>query len=416
MTYTASGGLMEQHGSFTSWGQDESWCKSYGNDVPWNVQVLEFFGSEWCPDYEVAVDWGKYDYSLALDYTTDVNGNTVTSLAITFDNEPFTSYDVSSGRWSGGGESRSVTGERIDWVELVALDEAGNAIELPLMSDGTVWYSTEQSDPDHVRRVVDINTLAPDWSAVGIRVFFTIGQYVAAAPQHHWKDWAPPADLGLAGSGESSGANRQVFTWWLASDTLEGRYSLADYRSALNPTAGIDAAAESPIDLAVTPAEPAESQATSISLVSTSSGPARLGTPFVVDLVISGFDSRPLYGIEFDLVFNKAYFRLVSIQCGADFGGPAGCHVRPLDLAGVNTAGKITDAAVVRLGVPAGLSQGRVVRLIFMPVKLTSGAITLAMQNLTLADLESDLFTPDHVNNLSVAIANMQVYLPVTHR
>jgi len=52
---------------------------------------------------------------------------------------------------------------------------------------------------------------------------------------HHFKNWAPPADLGLQGSGAASGANQQVITWMLGANVSSMRYSLADYRSALHP-------------------------------------------------------------------------------------------------------------------------------------------------------------------------------------
>jgi len=119
--------------------------------------------------------------------------------------------------------------------------------------------------------------------------------------------------------------------------------------------------------------------------------------------------------VEFDLDFNPIYLRLVSIQASADFGGPGGSHWIPLDLVGVNGAGLITDEAVVRLGAPTGLSQGSMIRLVFLPLKKTTGT-TLDLKNVSLADLESDLFSPDHLTDLSVLITDAKVFMPFVVR
>ena len=149
LEHIASSGDLTTSSRITSWAQDERWCKSYDKDedLPLRVKILEKIGSEWCPQYQATVDWGAFDYDLGLNYTADGDDHTVTELMISFSNYEFISYNVSSGMWHGGGESRSVTAERIDWVELIAIDGDGNPQSVYAWRDDRVWYSSEQARP-----------------------------------------------------------------------------------------------------------------------------------------------------------------------------------------------------------------------------------------------------------------------------
>ena len=108
------------------------------------------------------------------------------------------------------------------------------------------------------------------------------------------------------------------------------------------------------------------------------------------------------------------------MQGGPDFGGPAGSWVRALDVAAANAAGKITSAAAVRLAAPAGLASGRAVRLVFMPIKMTPTATPTRLDlqsTITLADLDSDLFSPAHVTDqLTVVVDKAKMFLPAVKK
>ena len=421
LNYTATGGDLTTSSRITSWAQDERWCQSYGEDedLPLRVKILEKIGSEWCPQYQTTVDWGAFDYDLGLNYSAAGDAHTVTELLINFSNYEFISYNVNSGMWNAGGESRSVTAERIDWVELIAVDGDGNPQSVYAWRDDHVWYSSEQDDPSRTSLRLNINFLAPDWDLAAIRIFYTVGQYMESEG-HNFKDWAPPAELGLQGSGAASGANQQVITWWLGSNTSSMRYSLADYRSALYPPAGLaaPAAAHQPTQN-TQPYLPAVVGAVgTVAVTPVISGPARVGAPYAVDVTLTGFETRPVYALQFSLVFNTQYLRLVAVQNGADFGGPFGSCMLTLDVAADNSAGKITSAAAVRLAAPLGLAIGRVVRLVFLPIKITptSSSTTLDLQSVNLADLESDLFTAASVTDWPVVVEKAKVFLPLVKK
>jgi len=163
LSYTATGGDLTTSSRITSWAQDERWCKSYGadEDLPLRVKILEKIGSEWCPEYQTTVDWGAFDYDLGLNYTAAGDAHTVSELWIRFSNDEFTSYNVSSGMWNAGGKSRAVTAERIDWVELIAIDGDGNPQSIYAWRDDSAWYSSEQDNPSSAARRLTIDTLAP---------------------------------------------------------------------------------------------------------------------------------------------------------------------------------------------------------------------------------------------------------------
>ncbi len=312
-----------------------------------------------------------------------------------------------------------MTAERIDWVELIAVDDDGNPQSVYAWRDDSVWYSSVQADPSRTSLRLNINTLAPDWDLAAIRIFYTVGQYMESEG-HNFKNWAPPAELGLQGSGAASGANRQVITWWLGSNTSSMRYSLADYRSALYPPAGLAAQTASHLPAQNTqPYLPAVVSAVgTVAVTPVVSGPAHVGTPYAVDLTLTGFETRPVYALQYSLAFNTQYLRLVAVQIGADFGGPFGSWIRALDVAAANSAGKITSAAAVRLAAPLGLASGRVVRLVFLPIKITptSSSTTLDLQSVYLADLDSDLFSPSHVTDLPVVVEKAKVFLPMVKK
>jgi len=419
LTFSATGGDLSTSDSIISWKQDERWCKSYDDDedLPLRVKILQAIGSKWCPSFQTVVNWGAFEYELGLNYTEDELGKTVNALLIHFTNEEFISYDVSSGMWHSGGESIPVTAQRIDWVELIAIDGNGNPVGTYAWRDDAVRYSTTQDNPADVVWWLPIEELAPTWSTAAIRIYYTIGQY-DELEENFFKDWNPPADLGLAGSGAPSGANRQVITWMLSANNSSMRYSLADYRSALYPPDGLGI-----VNQQVEPTLGAEEQGSSeinvanaISVVAVIPGPARVGVPYAVDITLSSFESRPVYAMQFDMVFNTDYLQLVGIEKADDFAGPYGSWHRDLDLAAANSAEELHDMAVVRLAATSGLSNGGVLRLIFMPVKSTTTSTTLNIQNVDLADLNGQYFAASSVTDLSVVVEKAKLFLPLIFR
>ncbi len=419
LEYVDDGGDMSASGSITSWVQDERWCKAYGDDedLPLRTIILQKIGSKWCPSFQTVVNWGAFDYALGLNYHEDVSGNTVTELLINFTNQEFISYDVSSGRWHAGGETLAVTAQRIDWIELIALDSAGNPVGEYAWHDEAVRYSSAQTDPVNPTWRVPINALAPTWSQAYIRIYYTVGQY-DAMEENHFRDWNPPADLGLAGSGSPSGANRQVITWKLSNNTSSMRYSLADYQSAYN---NLDNTAMWGLQTAC-PAPGLDTYGIqafgTISLVPLSTNPAILGAPYYVDLVLSEFESRPVYALQFSLSFDETYLSFAGFQQAPEFGGPFGSWFRELNLQTINTEGKIANAAVVRLAAPAGLANGSAVRLVFVPVQETPEGKTtkIDLNGFDLADSNSNLFDPASSVDLYLKVQKPLIFLPAVLR
>lgn len=414
LVYIDTGGDLNTSGNIKSWVQDERWCKAYGEDedLPLRVRILQAIGSKWCPSFQTVVNWGAFDYELGLNFTEDVSGKTVSELLISFSNEEFISYDVSSGRWHSGGETYSVTAQRIDWVELIAIDSNGNPVGTYTWHDERVFYSSTQTDPVHPVWRLSLNTLAPTWSQAAIRIYYTIGQYDEMEEQN-FKDWNPPADLGLQGSGSPSGADRQVITWMLSSNTSSMRYSLADYRSALYPP---DAFSPSPLVLPQDAVSSVERAVGTLSVVAVTPGVARVGVPYAVDIVISGFETRPVYALQFDLDFNQTYLRLVDVQEMSDFAGLYGSWHRVMDLQAVNTAGILSKMAVVRLAAPTGLADGRVLHLVFMPVKNVSSTTLNLTGSIDFADIKGDLFDATSILDLSVTVDKALIFLPLVIR
>jgi hypothetical protein len=171
---------------------------------------------------------------------------------------------------------------------------------------------------------------------------------------------------------------------------------------------------------AVIPAPPATPAAVpTVALAAVQSGPARVGTPFVVDLTLTGFDARPVYALDFDVLFDQQYLRLIGIQSGTHFAAPPGSFTRTLDLAAANAAGKAANIAAVRLAAAEGLASGTVVRLVFMPLKMTPGSITtrLEMLSVHLADLDSDIFNASLTTDLvGVVIEKQKLFVPVARK
>lgn len=406
-------------GSITSWVQDERWCKAYGHDedLPLKTKILQKIGSKWCPSFQTVVNWGAFDYQLGLNFTEDNTGKTITELLIRFTNKDFMSYDVSGGGWHSGGESLSVTAQRIDWIELIAIDSNGNPVGTYVWHDSQTRYSSLQDDPVRPSWRFQINTLAPNWDQVAIRIFYTIGQY-DASKENKFKTWHPPADLGLVGSGSPSGADRQVITWMLKNNHSSMRYSLADYKSFLNQNTGT-----AEYILTTTDSHPMwqvnleENRAVgNLSIVPVNQGAPQIGKPYAVDITISGFETSPVYALQFDLDFDENYLQLTAIQTVPDFDGPYGSWHRHFELEDVNQAGKLIQAAVVRLAAPTGLTDGSVIRYVFMPVKVTPPDKTIQLKltgTIQLAGIESNLFSPESIQDVDVPVIPAMNYLPL---
>lgn len=416
LDYADDGGDLSTSGEIKSWVQDERWCKAYGEDedLPLRVRILQAIGSKWCPSYQTVVNWGAFDYELGLNYTEEVDGNLVTELLINFTNQEFISYNVSSGRWHSGGETLAVTAQRIDWVELIAMDSSGNPVGTYVWHDENVRYSSTHADPVNPTWRIPINTLSPKWTQAAIRVFYTVGQYDESEEQN-FRNWNPPADLGLAGSGSPSGADRQVITWMLISNNSSMRYSLADYRSAAGYLSlpGLPFVVTDQSEELVLEATSVINSLGNVAVTAVTSEPARVGTPYEVALSISGYEDQPVYAMEFDLAFNPAYLRLIDVTEAADFAGLNGSWHRDMNLDALNSAGKITASAVVRLAASSGLANGDVIRLMFLPIQVTPTTTKLDLSNIEFADLDSDKLVPESVTDLIVKVDKAQVFLPL---
>ncbi|MDW8098829.1 MAG: hypothetical protein RML36_04985, partial [Anaerolineae bacterium] len=123
-----------------------------------------------------------------------------------------------------------------------------------------------------------------------------------------------------------------------------------------------------------------------------------------------------VYGVEFDLRFNPAHLRVQKVEGAPDFRGPYGTWVvLTPTLSIVNASGRLTDTAVVRLGAPAGLTEGRLVRITFTPlVSVTNTALELS--DVWLADEHGRMYRPDSTLDASLHIVYAQVYLPLVLR
>jgi hypothetical protein len=144
--------------------------------------------------------------------------------------------------------------------------------------------------------------------------------------------------------------------------------------------------------------------------------PIRVGTPFPLDIVITGAAEQPVYAIEFDLTYAPVDLHLVSVQGSPAFLGPYGYWAITPSLAEANISRNLSDSAVVRLGAVNGISDGPVVRLYLVP-QVVTGESRLQISNVLLADSSGETYTADQVDGTEdISILPVQLFLPVLTR
>ena len=400
---------MHTDAEVTSWEQIERYNKldednmSIGELIVY--KVADFVNK--LESYEVDVWWGKYHYSLGLNYSESGATKTVESLGVDLANYSMYSYDVQGGSYHSGAEETNRTALRVDRVDLVLIDASNNVIGAPLWSDSTQWYA---SDPDGIPafEIYGIDTAVSDWSKAAVRIFVRVGKYTSSPDTHHWEVWHPPvAVASLSGSGSGAGADYQVLIWDLSGNSVEVLKSMAYYADVVGSLNTGNAALLQAV---------AEPQAVTVSLDFPQGTPARIGTPFPVDVVVSGATEQPIYALEFDLDFDPAYLQITSIQGAPDFQGPFGYWAVTPSLSAANSSGELHDAAVVRLGAASGISNGHVARIYFSPVAVTNET-GVEISNVLLADSEGETYTASQVDGVAeTEVAPTQVFLPLLLR
>ncbi len=393
-----------------SWKQVESFNK-LDEDEMWIGKLIlyKLFGLvNKFKKYEVTVEWGKYHYYLGLNYSESGGVKTIQGLNVDLANHELYSYEVRSGIYHRDGESLNRTALRVDRVDLVLVDGDNNVIGAPLWSDTTQWYA---SSPEGIPawNVYDIARQTPDWSQTAVRVFIRVGKYTPDPDTNHWAPWHPPvAVASLTGSGSGAGADYQVLIWRLSPNRVDVVKSLAYYADVVGGPGARAAAA-----IASGAATP---QAVVVGLDFPQGTPARLGSPFPVDVVLSGATDRPVYALEFDLTFDQNCLRIASVQGAPGFQGPFGYWVVAPGIPAANASGVLRDAAIVRLGANSGISAGRLARIHFTPLQVTDET-TLRISNVLLADWGGETYTADQVDTtIKTPVDRARVWLPLALR
>jgi len=395
-TKTAAG--LTTSSDVVSWEQKETWNKVNDDDLSVGLFVQSRIAKlkNHFKSYEVDVGWGMYHYSLGLNYSEAGSTKTVENLSVDLTNKALYSYDVSSGRYHAGAENVDRTALRVDRVDLVTIDSVGN-VQTTLWSDSQQWYAASPDETPTWRPYL-IETQTPDWSTTAVRIFLRVGQYTSSAATSHWSPWHPPVSVAsLAGSGSGAGADYQCIIWRLSGNDVEIIKSLAYYADVVSMYG---------VGMANPPREtmaPLAKASRVVSLTFPSAAPAHVGIPFAVDVTVGGMDERPVYGLEFDLDFNRNYLQVLDVMGAPDFEGPYGTWTVKGSLTAINAQGKITDTAIVRLGATDGIAEGAVARIIFLPLAPT-GKAHLDLHGVYLADQWGRTFTASATQDADLQI------------
>lgn len=418
LEWNVTAARLQKSGEVTSWEQEESWNKpDYGGSpIGWLLDkaVQEIQDELELYAYEVNVWWGKYRYALGLNYSEAGGVKTVEGLGVTLNNGSLYSYNVQGGGNEAGMSDIDRTNLRVDYVDLVEVDSVGNVTGGPYWSNRTTWYANKP-DGSATSRTYTIGATPASWSSAAIRLCLRVGKYDPSRPEtSYWAPWHPPvAVASLNGSGSAAGADYQCLLWRLSANEVEVIKSAPYYASAVN-VGGLGMQVDSPAVVEAAAVAPQASVV--VSLTFPVAPPAYVGAPFAVDLSLSGATAKPVYGVEFDLRFNPAHLRVQSVRAAPDFPGPYGAWVvLTPTLSVINASGRLTDTAVVRLGAPAGLTDGRLARITFTPLVSVTNT-TLDLSDVWLADEHGTMYRADSTLDASLRIVNARVYLPLVVR
>jgi len=408
---------LQTSGEVVSWHQEESWNRPDYDGSPiawlWEQAVQEIQEELGLYSYGVDVWWGKYRYALGLNYSEAGGVKTVEGLGVQLNNGPLYSYNVQGSGYEAGMSDIDRTNLRVDRVDLVTVDSAGNVTGGPYWANTTQWFAN-QPDGSATVRSYSVDATPANWSNAAIRIFLRVGKYDPARPEtSYWAPWMPPVPVAsLNGSGAVSGADYQCILWRLGSNQVEVIQSAPYYASAVS-VGGLGLGGE---PAAVEAVGVAPQASVIVSLTFPVAPPAYVGTPFAVDVSVSGATAKPVYGVEFDLRFNPSHLRVQSVQGAPDFLGPYGAWaVLTPTLSVVNASGRLTDTAVVRLAAPAGLTEGRLARITFTPLVSVTNT-TLDLSGVYLSDEHGHVYSPDSTRGASLRIVNARVYLPLVLR
>ncbi|MGC9346989.1 MAG: hypothetical protein ACP5JG_02520, partial [Anaerolineae bacterium] len=299
------------------------------------------------------------------------------------------------------------TAERVDRIEVVERDSAGNVVKSTVIDDQPRYSGgTEGSDNAWTFEASGVGEIE-DWENAEIRIYLRVGRYdVSPDPwDDHWEPWHPMVVAeSFGGVGSAVGADLQVIVWNLSANEVEVEPAVVDYPMMASTSAtGMSASEKPTADVQPAP-EVASSPQVSVTLPSAE--PAQVGEPYTVALRLGGAGNRPIYGVHFDLEYNYHSsdldrLFLLEIVGAPDLAVPDGTYQVHNPLAGFNSISEITDTAVVRLGGDQGLASGDMVQIIFLP--LTPDADTfydndLYLKGVRVADAEGRQFSPDYRN------------------
>jgi len=417
LEWNVTSARLQQSGEVVSWHQEESWNRPDYDGSPiawlWEQAVQEIQEELELYSYGVDVWWGKYRYALGLNYSEAGGVKTVEGLGVRLNNGPLYSYNVQGSGYEAGMSDIDRTNLRVDRVDLVEVDGAGNVTGGPYWASTAQWYAN-QPDGSATVRSYTVDATPANWSNAAIRIFLRVGKYDPSRPDTaYWAPWYPPVPVAsLNGSGSAAGADYQCILWRLGSNSVEVIQSAPYYASAVS-VGGLGLEGE---PAAVEAAGVAPQASVIVSLTFPVAPPAYVGTPFAVDVSVSGATAKPVYGVEFDLRFNPSHLRVRSVQGAPDFLGPYGAWVvLTPTLSVINASGRLTDTAVVRLAAPAGLTEGRLVRITFTPLVSVTNT-TLDLSGVYLSDEHGHVYYPDSTRDASLRIVNARVYLPLVLR
>ncbi|MBN2149128.1 MAG: hypothetical protein JW726_17210 [Anaerolineales bacterium] len=409
--WTVTTADLQTNADVTSWEQVERYNKLDEDNL--NVGQLILYkvadAVNKLENYEVDVWWGEYHYALGLNYNESGGTYTIQNLGIDLANYGMYSYDVQGGSYHAGVEDINRTSLRVERVDLVQIDSNHNVSGDALWYDDTMWYANSE-DGTPTWQMYDISTAAESWSTVAVRIFLRVGQYTNENATH-WKAWAPPvAVASLSGSGSGAGTDYQVLIWDLSSNSVDVFKSMAYYADVVG---GATATSEAVIE----PQAVSSPQAVTVSLEFPNPLPARIGSPFPVDVVISGASDSPVFAIEFGMSFDPAYLQVIEVVGGEDFDsiyGP-GWGVTPA-LEEVSASGSLSGAAAVRLGSVGGISEGVVARVYFMPRAVTD-LTSVALEDVLLATEGAETFSAGTIGpGLDLEVDLARLLLPMLYK
>ena len=100
----------------------------------------------------------------------------------------------------------------------------------------------------------------------------------------------------------------------------------------------------------------------------------------------------------------------MDILSAPDFAVTFGSWIRSYDFNAINTAKKIDEMAVVRMAAQSGLANGNLLRLVFMPIQISTATRTFDLSEVLLANIDRDTFVSASITDLLVTVEKAKIF------